>query len=108
MPLKLDYVVRETGSNLGRNITITLAVQFGTTLFFVACVNVFESEPGVGVWEAEVYQIFLVFVAVVLLCNIISAFGNKYLPMLDVSFAPSCPVLQMATRPSFMSPSHMR
>ena len=25
MPLKLDYVVRETGSNLGRNITITLA-----------------------------------------------------------------------------------
>ena len=25
MPLKLDYVVRETGSNLGRNFTITLA-----------------------------------------------------------------------------------
>lgn len=25
MPLKFDYVVRETGSNLGRNITITLA-----------------------------------------------------------------------------------
>ncbi|KAK3356694.1 gaba permease-like protein [Lasiosphaeria hispida] len=65
------------------NITITLAVQFGTTLFFVACINVFESEPGVGVWQAEIYQIFLVFVAVTILCNLISIFGNKYLHHLD-------------------------
>jgi len=67
------------------NITITLAVQFGTTLFFVACVNVFESEPGVGIWQAETYQVFLTFLAITLLCNAISAFGNRYLPLLDVS-----------------------
>lgn len=65
------------------NITITLAVNFGTTLFFVACINVFESEPGVGIWQAEVYQVFLTFVAVTLLCNAISAFGNKILHHLD-------------------------
>ena len=65
------------------NITITLAVQFGTTLFFVACVNVFEKEPGVGVWEAPTYQVFLTFVAITLLCNAISSLGNKYLPLLD-------------------------
>ncbi|KAK0649950.1 amino acid/polyamine transporter I [Cercophora newfieldiana] len=65
------------------NITITLAVQFGTTLFFIACVNVFESEPGVGVWEAETYQVFLTFLAITLLCNAVSALGNRYLPLLD-------------------------
>ena len=75
------------------NITITLAVQFGTTLFFVACVNVFETEPGVGVWAAEPYQVFLTFLAVTLLCNAISTFGNRWLPLLDVS----CPL------PSFAS-----
>ncbi|AEO70998.1 uncharacterized protein THITE_2122911 [Thermothielavioides terrestris NRRL 8126] len=65
------------------NITITLAVQFGTTLFFVACVNVFESEPGVGVWDAQPYQVFLTFLAITLLCNAISTFGNRWLPLLD-------------------------
>jgi amino acid permease len=67
------------------NITITLAVQFGTTLFFVACVNVFEKEPGVGVWQAETYQVFLTFLAITLLCTAISTFGNRWLPLLDVS-----------------------
>ena len=70
------------------NITITLAVQFGTTQFFVACVNVFESEPGVGVWRATTYQVFLTFLAITLLCNAISALGNHYLPLLDVSSLP--------------------
>ncbi|KAF2457649.1 amino acid permease-domain-containing protein [Lineolata rhizophorae] len=65
------------------NITITLAVQFGTTLFFVACINVFESEPGVGIWEAETYQVFLTFLGITLLCNAISALGNRWLPILD-------------------------
>jgi amino acid transporter len=73
------------------NITITLAVQFGTTLFFIACVNVFESEPDVGVWQAETYQVFLTFLAITLLCNAISAFGNRYLPLLDVSRQFPCP-----------------
>ncbi|KAK3684144.1 amino acid/polyamine transporter I [Podospora appendiculata] len=65
------------------NITITLAVQFGTTLFFVACVNVFESEPGVGVWQAETYQVFLTFLAITLFSNLVSAYGNRMLHHLD-------------------------
>ncbi|EPS41465.1 hypothetical protein H072_4615 [Dactylellina haptotyla CBS 200.50] len=65
------------------NITITLAVNFGTTLFFVACVNVFESEPGVGVFQAEKYQVFLIFLAITFLTNAISSLGNRWLPILD-------------------------
>lgn len=65
-------------------ITITLAVNFGSTLFFVACVNVFEKEDGTPIWDAETYQIFLVFVAITVLCNLVSALGNKWLPLLDV------------------------
>lgn len=67
------------------NISITLAVNYGTTLFFTACINVFEKEPGVGVFEGKTYQVFLIFVAITLLCNAVSALGNKWLPWLDVS-----------------------
>lgn len=66
------------------NITITLAVNLGSTLFLVACINVFESAPGVGIFQAETYQVFLIFIAVTVLANAISAFGNKWLPLLDV------------------------
>lgn len=69
------------------NITITLAVQFGTTLFYVACVNVFTNSEGEEIWGAETYQIWLTFLAITLLCNAISAFGNRHLPLLDVSLA---------------------
>ncbi|KAL8813288.1 MAG: hypothetical protein Q9223_007073 [Gallowayella weberi] len=65
------------------NVTITLAVNFGTTLFFAACINVFESEPGKGIFAAEPYQIYLIFFAITLLCNAVSALGNKWLPYLD-------------------------
>ena len=65
------------------NITITLAVNFGTTLFFAACINVFESEPGVGIFAAEPWQIYLIFFAITLLCNAVSALGNRWLPYLD-------------------------
>ncbi|GAA95729.1 uncharacterized protein L969DRAFT_92854 [Mixia osmundae IAM 14324] len=65
------------------NITITLAVNFGTTLFLVASINLFESSPGVGIFAAEAYQVFLVFLGITLLCNAISAFGNRFLPLLD-------------------------
>lgn len=68
------------------NITITLAVQFGTTLFFVACVNVFETEAGEPVWKETTYQVFLVFLGVTLLCNAISIYGNRWLHHLDVCF----------------------
>lgn len=66
------------------NVTITLAVNFGTALFFVACINVFETEPGVGVFAGEPYQVFLIFLAITLLCNAVSSLANRWLPLLDV------------------------
>jgi amino acid transporter len=71
------------------NITITLAVNFGTTLFFVSCINVFEDAEGNGIFAGETWQVFLIFLAITLLCNAVSAFGNKWLPWLDVSAVPS-------------------
>ncbi|KAF2728601.1 amino acid transporter [Polyplosphaeria fusca] len=65
------------------NITITLAVQFGTTLFLIGCINVFESEPGVGILAGEPYQVWLIFVGITLLCNAVSALANRWLPWLD-------------------------
>ncbi|KAM0482498.1 hypothetical protein ACHAPX_003016 [Trichoderma viride] len=67
------------------NITITLAVNFGSTLFFVSCINVFEKEPGVGIFAGETWQIFLIFLALTFFCNAVSAFGNKWLPWLDTA-----------------------
>jgi len=58
------------------NITITLAVQFGTALFYVACIQLF------GDYFTETYQIYLLFVAITVLCSCISTFGNRYLPIL--------------------------
>lgn len=66
------------------NITITLAVNFGTTLFLIACINVFTDADGNGVFQADNYQIYLIFLGITLLCNVISALGNKWLPILDV------------------------
>jgi amino acid transporter len=80
------------------NISITLSVNFGTTLFFVACVNVFEKTPAtadapaVGVLEGSAYQIYLIFLGITLLCNAVSSLGNKYLPWLDVSSPAKCPL----------------
>ncbi|KFH41042.1 Polyamine transporter-like protein [Hapsidospora chrysogenum ATCC 11550] len=67
------------------NITITLAVNFGTTLFFVSCINVFEDENGEGVFAGEPYQVYLIFLGITLLCNAVSALGNKWLPWLDTA-----------------------
>lgn len=66
------------------NITITLAVNFGTASFLTACINVFESEPGVGIFEGKPYQVWLIFLAITILCNLVSALGNRWLPLLDV------------------------
>ncbi|KAI1206830.1 amino acid transporter [Annulohypoxylon truncatum] len=65
------------------NVTITLAVNFGTTLFLVGCINVFETADGEGVLAGEPYQVFLIFLGLTLLCNAISSLGNKWLPILD-------------------------
>ncbi|KAK5095083.1 hypothetical protein LTR24_003300 [Lithohypha guttulata] len=64
------------------NITITLSVNFGTTLLFIGCINVFTRD-GAPIWNATTWQTWLLFVAITLLCNAISALGNKWLPMLD-------------------------
>lgn len=70
------------------NITITLAVNFATALFLGACINVFESEPGVGIFAGVDWQIYLIFLGITLLCNMISALGNRWLPWLDVRLLP--------------------
>ncbi|KAL2869581.1 putative amino acid permease [Aspergillus lucknowensis] len=68
-------------------IMITLAVNFGTTQFFIACLNVFEDSDGVGItdnWEA--WHTYVIFLGVTLVCHAIPAFANKWLPLLE-SFA---------------------
>ncbi|ORY62519.1 amino acid/polyamine transporter I [Pseudomassariella vexata] len=65
------------------NITITLAVNFGTALFLVACLNVFETSEAEPIFPGETWQVFLIFLAITLLCNAASAFGNRWLPWLD-------------------------
>lgn len=66
------------------NMIITLSVNFGTTLFFIGCINIFTDADGNGIWTATTYQTWLLFVAITLLCNAISSLGNKWLPLLDV------------------------
>ncbi|KAL3447803.1 amino acid/polyamine transporter I [Aspergillus insuetus] len=68
-------------------IMITLAVNFGTTQFFIACLNVFEDSNGVGITESwEAWHTYVIFLAVTLVCHAIPAFANKWLPLLE-SFA---------------------
>lgn len=65
------------------NVTITLAVNFGTTLFLVGCINVFETADGEAVLAGEPYQVFLIFLGITLLCNAVSSLCNRWLPILD-------------------------
>lgn len=69
------------------NITITLAVNFGTTLFLVACINVWGEADAegnwVGIFEAKTWQVYLIFLAITLICNSVAALANKWLPWLD-------------------------
>lgn len=75
-------------SYVAGNITITLAVNFGVTLLFISCLNVFETD-GVGLTENfQAYQTFLIFLGITLLTHAISGFGNKWLPMLEVCDIP--------------------
>ncbi|PHH78664.1 hypothetical protein CDD82_2926 [Ophiocordyceps australis] len=67
------------------NIAITLSVNFGTTLFLVSCINVFEKEPGVPVFDASNWETYLIFLAITILCNATSALGNRWLPWLDTA-----------------------
>ncbi|KAH8780828.1 amino acid/polyamine transporter I [Diaporthe sp. PMI_573] len=67
------------------NVTITLAVNFGTALFLVASIGVFETADGETIFPGETYQVFLIFLAITLLCNAVSALGDKWLPWLDTA-----------------------
>lgn len=77
------------------NVMITLAVNFGSAQFLIACVNVFEVSPGVGVFEATAYQTFLIFLAITLLCNSVSSMANRWLPYIDVSSAEPEPSISL-------------
>ncbi|KAI1733775.1 amino acid permease [Xylaria scruposa] len=65
------------------NITITLSVNFATALFLVGCVNVFQTPDGKPVLEGSAYQVFLIFLGITLLCNLVCSLCNKWLPILD-------------------------
>ncbi|KAK7733026.1 hypothetical protein SLS53_008355 [Cytospora paraplurivora] len=67
------------------NVTITLAVNFGTAQFLVACINVFQDDEGNDIFAGEPYQVFLIFLAITLLSNIVSSLGDKWLPILDTA-----------------------
>ncbi|PTU23683.1 hypothetical protein P175DRAFT_0447869 [Aspergillus ochraceoroseus IBT 24754] len=74
-------------SYVAGNMMITLAVNFGTTLFLVASLDVFEDSTGAGITDSwGAYQVYLIFLGITLLTHAIPAFGNKYLPWLE-SFA---------------------
>ncbi|KAI1347825.1 amino acid/polyamine transporter I [Xylaria sp. FL0043] len=65
------------------NITITLSVNFATALFLVASVNVFQTADGNDVLKGDPYQVFLIFLGITLICNVVCALCNKWLPILD-------------------------
>ncbi|ROV90090.1 hypothetical protein VMCG_09759 [Cytospora schulzeri] len=67
------------------NVTITLAVNFGTALFLVACIDVFETKSGEGIFSGEAYQVFLIFLGITLMCNAVSGFMDRWLPILDTA-----------------------
>ncbi|KAF2141915.1 uncharacterized protein K452DRAFT_270551 [Aplosporella prunicola CBS 121167] len=66
------------------NITITLSVNFLATLFIISCLNIFETSPGVGIFPNEPYQVYLIFLGITILCNVVSSMGNRWLPILDM------------------------
>ena len=74
------------------NITITLSVNFGTTLFAIGCLNIFRTTDAdgaeTGIFNATDYQIYLIFLGITIMVNLISALGNRWLPLLDVCIAP--------------------
>ncbi|KAI0968614.1 amino acid/polyamine transporter I [Xylaria arbuscula] len=65
------------------NITITLSVNFATALFLVASVNVFQTADGEAVLEGSAYQVFLIFLGITIICNLVCSLCNKWLPILD-------------------------
>lgn len=73
------------------NIAITLSVNFGTTLFLVACINIFETAEGEVPFAEQKAYVFLTFLGITFLCNAASSLGNRWLPILDVRDALRSP-----------------
>ncbi|KAH8204907.1 hypothetical protein TruAng_000946 [Truncatella angustata] len=67
------------------NVMITLSVNFGTALFLVSCINVFDTSDGEPVLSGKPYQVFLIFVGITILTNLVSSLGNAYLPLIDAN-----------------------
>jgi len=63
-------------------LLIKVVIQ-GTAFFLVACINIFGSGDLVG---NHAYEYYLIFMGLTLLTMSISTLGNRYLPLLDVSF----------------------
>lgn len=72
-------------ADIARVAVITLSVNYGTTLLLVGCINVFHNANGDGIFLANAWQLYLIFVGITLMCVAISALLNKYLPILDTA-----------------------
>ena len=55
-------------------VMITLAVNFGTAQFFIACLNVFNDSDGNGLTDSwGAWQTYVIFLAVTVICHVIPA-----------------------------------
>jgi len=52
----------------------------GVALFIIAAAGIYHPE-----WEADPYQVMLIFWAVTLFTMSVCLFGNRFLPLIDVS-----------------------
>jgi amino acid transporter len=59
------------------NWTVTLSVNFAFAGLLVATVSIYSN------WEANDWQLLLVFYAICILAFVICGFGNRFLPMVD-------------------------
>jgi amino acid permease len=57
-------------------------------LFAIGCLNIFRTTDAdgaeTGIFNATDYQIYLIFLGITILVNLISGLGNRWLPLLDV------------------------
>ncbi|KAF7557434.1 hypothetical protein G7Z17_g707 [Cylindrodendrum hubeiense] len=65
------------------NVTIIIAVNFATTTLLIASINILGDDEDGPLISGDSYQVFLMYLAITLLCTAISTFGNRWLPMLD-------------------------
>ncbi|EYE92003.1 putative amino acid permease [Aspergillus ruber CBS 135680] len=66
-------------------VTITLSVNFGTTLFFIEALNLFKYADGTGFTENfEAWQTYLIFLGITLFTHILPSIGNKWLTYVEL------------------------